>query len=317
MNNIFSIYTMSSIRPFTSKLTPGLLANVDEKMTAQITSLLRGCGPPYTPRDVAIIRRITLMRWNATYQSSDAQIFFIFTLTEHLIADHRIARPLDIIERAITNISGVNQENVEELTELWLTNPDQAAAAQAAQAAAQIAPLLNPTKTPAHDRWIQECTTALDRVIMSLPIKASIASAASSSSASASASSASVSITDLERKISELEKKLKFSKNPAEKMVYPRQIEELRKQLLLLKQKQGGKKYKKKQTIKKSRSRSRSKSKNYKSKSKKSISNKKYSIKRNQKRVGGGRLPVFQHLAQGQSISQDADPDFWRRRSNK
>jgi hypothetical protein len=281
---------MSSIRPFTSKLTPGLLANADEKMTAQITSLLRGCGPPYTPRDVAIIRRIMLMRWNATYQSSDAQIFFIFTLTEHLIADHRIARPLDIIERAITNISGVNQENVEELTELWLTNPDQAAAAQAAQAAAQIAPLLNPTKTPAHDRWIQECTTALDRVIMSLPIKASIASAASSSSASASASasSAQVSIMELERKISELEKKLRFSKNPFEKMVYPRQIEEFRKQLLLLKQKQGGKKYKNKQTRKKSRS----KSKNY--KSKKSKSNKKYSIKRNRKNNGGGRLPVFQ-----------------------
>lgn len=278
MNNIYSIYTMSSIRPFTSKLTPGLLANADEKMTAQITSLLRGCGPPYTPRDVAIIRRIMLMRWNATYQSSDAQIFFIFTLTEHLIADHRIARPLDIIERAITNISGVNQENVEELTQLWLTNPDQAAAAQAAQAAAQVAPLLNPTKTPAHDRWIQECTTALDRVIMSLPIKASIASAASSSSASASASSAQVSITDLERKLSELEKKLRFSKNSAEKMVYPRQIEELQKQLLLLKQKQGGKKYKNKQTRKKSMS----KSKNY--KSKKSKSNKKYSIKRNQKK---------------------------------
>jgi hypothetical protein len=37
MNNIYSIYTMSSIRPFTSKLTPGLLVNADEKMTAQIT----------------------------------------------------------------------------------------------------------------------------------------------------------------------------------------------------------------------------------------------------------------------------------------
>jgi hypothetical protein len=87
-----------------------------------------------------------------------------------------------------------------------------------------------------------------------------------------------VSITDLERKLSELEKKLRFSKNSAEKMVYPRQIEELQKQLLLLKQKQGGKKYKNKQTRKKSRS----KSKNY--KSKKSKSNKKYSIKRNQKK---------------------------------
>jgi hypothetical protein len=45
-----------------------------------------------------------------------------------------------------------------------------------------------------------------------------------------------------------------------------------------------------------------------------SKSNKKYSIKRNRKRVGGGRLPVFQQLAQGKSISQDADPDFWRRK---
>ena len=25
-------------------------------------------------------------------------------------------------------------------------------------------------------------------------------------------------------------------------------------------------------------------------------------------------MPVFQQLAQGKSISQDADPDFWRRK---
>lgn len=51
-----------------------------------------------------------------------------------------------------------------------------------------------------------------------------------------------------------------------------------------------------------------------KSSRKKNKTGKKYSIKRNRKRVGGGRLPVFQQLAQGKSISQDADPDFWRRK---
>ena len=110
---------------------------------------------------------------------------------------------------------------------------------------------------------------------------------------------------DLDDRIRELQVKITQAlKHPIQKKVYQVQLADLLRQQQQLQQQQqqdngGGKKYKK-QSYKK---RSTKKKRSYKKRSK--------SIKR---KAGGGRLPVFQQLAQGQGISQDTDPDFWRRK---
>ena len=110
---------------------------------------------------------------------------------------------------------------------------------------------------------------------------------------------------DLDDRIRELQVKITQAlKHPIQKKVYQVQLADLlRQQQQQLQQQQqdngGGKKYKK-QSYKK---RSTKKKRSYKKRSK--------SIKR---KAGGGRLPVFQQLAQGQGVSQDTDPDFWRRK---
>ena len=115
---------------------------------------------------------------------------------------------------------------------------------------------------------------------------------------------------DLDDRIRELQVKITQAlKHPIQKKVYQVQLADLlRQQQQQLQQQQqdngGGKKYKKQSYKKQSyKKRSTKKKRSYKKRSK--------SIKR---KAGGGRLPVFQQLAQGQGVSQDTDPDFWRRK---
>lgn len=119
---------------------------------------------------------------------------------------------------------------------------------------------------------------------------------------------------DLDERIRELQ--LKITQAPSiRKKIYQVQLAELirqqqqQQQQLQQQQQQdngGGKKYKKQSYKKRSTKKKRSyKKRSYKKRSK--------SIKR---KAGGGRLSVFQQLAQGQGVSQDddTDPDFWRRK---
>jgi Ca-activated chloride channel family protein len=127
---------------------------------------------------------------------------------------------------------------------------------------------------------------------------------------------------DLDERIRELQ--LKITQAPSiRKKIYQVQLAELIRQQQEQQQQQqqqqqeqqqqqqqqqqdngGGKKYKKQSTKKRSTKKKQStKKRSYKKRSK--------SIKR---KAGGGRLPVFQQLAQGQGVSQDTDPDFWRRK---
>ena len=118
---------------------------------------------------------------------------------------------------------------------------------------------------------------------------------------------------DLDDRIRELQVKITQAlKHPIQKKVYQVQLADLLRQQQQLQQQQqqqqqdngGGKKYKKQSYKKRSTKKKQStKKRSYKKRSK--------SIKR---KAGGGRLPVFQQLAQGQGISQDTDPDFWRRK---
>lgn len=112
---------------------------------------------------------------------------------------------------------------------------------------------------------------------------------------------------DIDDRIRELQ--VKISQAPSiRKNIYQIQLADLLRQQQQLQQQQqdngGGKKYKKQSYKKRSTKKKQStKKRSYKKRSK--------SIKR---KAGGGRLPVFQQLAQGQGISQDTDPDFWRRK---
>ena len=125
---------------------------------------------------------------------------------------------------------------------------------------------------------------------------------------------------DLDDRIRELQVKITQAlKHPIQKKVYQIQLADLLRQQQQQQQQQlqqqqqqqqlqqdngGGKKYKKQSYKKRSTKKKQStKKRSYKKRSK--------SIKR---KAGGGRLPVFQQLAQGQGISQDTDPDFWRRK---
>jgi hypothetical protein len=115
---------------------------------------------------------------------------------------------------------------------------------------------------------------------------------------------------DLDERIRELQ--LKITQAPSiRKKIYQVQLAELLRQQEQQQQQQqqqqdnrGGKKYKKQSYKKRSTKKKQStKKRSYKKRSK--------SIKR---KAGGGRLSVFQQLAQGQGVSQDTDPDFWRRK---
>jgi hypothetical protein len=115
---------------------------------------------------------------------------------------------------------------------------------------------------------------------------------------------------DIDERIRELQLKITQAP-PIRKKIYQVQLAELlrQQQEQQLQQQQdngGGKKYKK-QSYKK-----RSTKKKQSTKKKRSYKKRSKSIKR---KAGGGRLPVFQQLAQGQGVSQnDTDPDFWRRK---
>ena len=114
---------------------------------------------------------------------------------------------------------------------------------------------------------------------------------------------------DIDDRIRELQ--VKISQAPSiRKKIYQLQLAELLRQQQEQQQQQqdngGGKKYKK-QSYKK-----RSTKKKQSTKKKRSYKKRSKSIKR---KAGGGRLSVFQQLAQGQGVSQnDTDPDFWRRK---
>ena len=106
---------------------------------------------------------------------------------------------------------------------------------------------------------------------------------------------------DLDERIRELQ--LKITQAPSiRKKIYQVQLAELLRQQQQQQQDiGGGKKYKKRHAKKKQ---STKKKRSYKKRPK--------TIKR---KAGGGRLPIFQQLAQGQGVSQnDTDPDFWRRK---
>ena len=117
---------------------------------------------------------------------------------------------------------------------------------------------------------------------------------------------------DLDDRIRELQVKITQAPlSSIRKNIYQVQLAELLRQQREQQQQQqqqqqqdngGGKKYKKQSYKKRSTKKKQStKKRSYKKRSK--------SIKR---KAGGGRLPVFQQLAQGQGVSQDTDPDFWR-----
>lgn len=109
---------------------------------------------------------------------------------------------------------------------------------------------------------------------------------------------------DLDERIRELQLKITQAP-PIRKKIYQVQLAELLRQQQEQQQYIGGGKIYKKQSYKKwsTKKKQSTKKRSYKKRSK--------SIKR---KTGGGRLPIFQQLAQGQGVSQDTDPDFWRRR---
>ena len=149
-------------------------------------------------------------------------------------------------------------------------------------------------------------TSAIQRVQSYSPVP--VATSASFMPSSATPLVPSSSSRDLDERIRELQ--LKITQAPSiRKKIYQVQLAELLRQQQQQQQQQqqdngGGKKYKKhssskKRSIKKKRS----------TKKRSSSKKRSKSIKR---KAGGGRLPIFQQLAQGQGVSQDTDPDFWR-----
>jgi len=308
-------------KPFTSTLTEELLNH--DKYIGEMRSLLRGHGPPYTPRDIMNIKKVMLMRLNADDSKSYAQIFFIISLTESLINPDTSPipippdiKPLDILERVLPIIHGVNDYNVEQLLQLWITNPDQAELILTAAAATPSeTPVLRPI-TPQHQKWINDCNSMLDHIFFSTknfpvaPVARSGSAAVMESAPTRSRPTSMVvptfpESTSITKKIADLTTRRNTARGPIEKHVFQTRINQLLKELGELGKKDGGRKKYKKQSYKKwsTKKKQSTKKRSYKKRSK--------SIKR---KAGGGRLPIFQQLAQGQGVSQDTDPDFWRRR---
>ena len=152
---------------FTSTLTKELLD--DDKYIGEIRSLLRGRGPPYTYTDIINIRKVMLMRLNADDSKNDAQILFIISLTEKLMRSFHI-NPLDVLEKVLPIIGGVNDDNVQQLLELSMTNPNEVQRILTdATATPSEMPVLKPI-TPQHQKWIDDCNSMLDRIFISTKI---------------------------------------------------------------------------------------------------------------------------------------------------
>ena len=154
----------SSSPLFTSTLTKELLD--DNKYIGEIRSLLRGRGPPYTYEDIVNIRKVMLMRLNADDSKNDAQILFIISLTEKLMRSFHI-NPLDVLEKVLPIIGGVNDDNVQQLLELSMTNLNEVQRILTdATATPSKMPVLKPI-TPQHQKWIDDCNSMLDRIFFS------------------------------------------------------------------------------------------------------------------------------------------------------
>lgn len=249
-------------KPFTSALTKQLL-DVD-KYIGEIRLLLRGRGPSYTSKDLMNIRKVMLMRLNADDSKSNAQILFIISLTEKLMMSFHI-NPLDILERVLPIIHGVNDDNVEQLLELWTTNPNEAERilTEAAATPSEM-PVLRPI-TPQHQKWINDCNSMLDHIFFStknFPVAPVARSGSAAVMASAPARTTSLVIptfsdsTSIDDQITDLIRRRDQSKPGPTRHVFQTRIN----QLLEEKKRQegnqgGGRKNKKRYTIKKRSSR--------------------------------------------------------------
>jgi hypothetical protein len=222
-------------KPFSSTLTPQLLN--EDKITIEMKSLLRGRGPPYNFKDIANVKKIMRMRLNASDDQDDVKLFFIFSLSNSLIERNHI--PLDILDRVLPIISGVNSDNLEDLLGLWVSDPNEAERIQKEAVATPSSISFRPI-TPQHQRWINACNDMLDRIIFNPAKFPIIASRPGSSLGLGGVAVVSRPITttpiptfsestSIDSQIRELTSRLRVVKNSAAKVVLQSQIDTLKK----------------------------------------------------------------------------------------